>query len=217
MQDLCKHGGWQLGHRMDGTHAEYFRMPYADTGLYHVPPGADERALLVVSDTLPTGLEVGAMRGNVQPGNTVAIVGAGKFRSFHFHRRHQTPCTNLSPLKGPVGLAAGLAASLYSPSSITFLDLSASRLELAQKMLPGANTHVINTSDKDTIRSQASQHFDADIDGFDIVMEAVGIPATFDICQELVGKGGTIANIGVHAEKVELGIERLWERGTSKF
>lgn len=81
MQDLCKHGGWQLGHLMDGVHAEYFRVPYADTGLYHVPPGVDERGLLVVSDTLPTGLEVGAIRGNVQPGCTVAIVGAGTFSS----------------------------------------------------------------------------------------------------------------------------------------
>lgn len=79
MQDLCKHGGWQLGHRVDGCHAEYFRMPYADTGLYHVPLGVDERGLLVVSDTLPTGLEVGTIRGNVQPGCTVAIVGAGMY------------------------------------------------------------------------------------------------------------------------------------------
>lgn len=78
MQDLCKHGGWQLGHRVDGCHAEYFRMPYADTGLYHVPPNVDERGLLVVSDTLPTGLEVGAIKGNVHPGCTVAIVGAGE-------------------------------------------------------------------------------------------------------------------------------------------
>lgn len=83
MQDLCKHGGWQLGHRVDGTHAEYFRMPYADTGLYHVPPNVDERGLLVVSDTLPTGLEVGAIKGNVHPGCTVAIVGAGKKKASH--------------------------------------------------------------------------------------------------------------------------------------
>lgn len=83
MQDLCKHGGWQLGHLMDGVHAEYFRVPYADSGLYHVPPGVDERGLLVVSDTLPTGLEVGAMRGNVRPGCTVAIVGAGALFSPH--------------------------------------------------------------------------------------------------------------------------------------
>ena len=81
MQDLCKHGGWQLGHLMDGVHAEYFRVPFADTGLYHVPPGVDERGLLVVSDTLPTGLEVGAIRGNVHPGCTVAIVGAGESSS----------------------------------------------------------------------------------------------------------------------------------------
>jgi len=89
MQDLCKHGGWQLGHLVDGAHAEYFRMPYAYTSLYHVPPGVDERGLLVVSDTLPTGLEVGAIRGNVRPGCTVAIVGAGTFE--------QLPTTQREP------------------------------------------------------------------------------------------------------------------------
>ncbi|KAM0712060.1 hypothetical protein Q7P37_011154 [Cladosporium fusiforme] len=202
MQDLCRHGGWQLGHLVDGTHAEYFRMPYADTGLYHVPPNVDERGLLVVSDTLPTGLEVGAIRGNVTPGCTVAIVGAG-----------------------PVGLAAGLASSLYSPRSITFLDLSDTRLEFAKRILPGPNTHTINTSGDGSsdgkprtaaeVRSLASSIFDAEMDGFDVVMEAVGIPATFNVCQELVGKGGTIANIGVHATKVDLAIDRLWPRGTS--
>ncbi|KAL1590628.1 hypothetical protein WHR41_00854 [Cladosporium halotolerans] len=195
MQDLCKHGGWQLGHLMDGTHAEYFRMPYADTGLYHVPYGVDERGLLVVSDTLPTGLEVGAIRGNVHPGCTVAIVGAG-----------------------PVGLAAGLTSTLYSPRSITFFDLSHSRLELAKRMLPGASTHTINTSGvkgSDATRDLAKGLFDAEIDGFDVVMEAVGIPATFDVCQNLVGKGGTIANIGVHSTKVDLAIDRLWPRGTT--
>lgn len=130
---------------------------------------------------------------------------------------------------GPVGLAAGLASTLYSPRSITFLDLSSSRLELAKRMLPGPNTHTINTSNSTNptstskskskspteIRSLASEIFDAEIDGFDVVMEAVGIPATFDLCQELVGKGGTIANIGVHSCKVDLAIDRLWPRGTS--
>lgn len=121
-------------------------------------------------------------------------------------------------MPGPVGLAAGLASSLYSPRSITFLDLSDTRLEFAKRMLPGPNTHTINTRAIKTpseIRTAASSLFDADIDGFDVVMEAVGLPATFDVCQELVGKGGTIANIGVHAKKVELAIDRLWPRGTS--
>lgn len=123
--------------------------------------------------------------------------------------------------QGPVGLAAGLASTLYSPRSITFLDLSDSRLELAKRMIPGAHTHTINTKGANpaSIRGKASTSnlFDADIDGFDVVMEAVGIPATFDVCQELVGKGGTIANIGVHGHEVKLAIDRLWPRGTSEF
>jgi alcohol dehydrogenase len=125
---------------------------------------------------------------------------------------------------GPVGLAAGLASSLYSPRSITFFDLSDTRLSLAQRMLPGPNTHTINTSKIRTTgnpiiatRAVASAYFDAETDGFDVVMEAVGIPATFDMCQALVGKGGTIANIGVHSAPVELKIDRLWPRGTSKL
>lgn len=217
MQDLCKHGGWQLGHLMDGTHAEYFRMPYADTGLYHVPHGVDERGLLVVSDTLPTGLEVGAIRGNVHPGCTVAIVGAGRAIS---PETWTVQITNTNDPAGPVGLAAGLTSTLYSPRSITFFDLSDSRLELAKRMLPGASTHTINTSGvkgSDAIRDLAKGLFDAQIDGFDVVMEAVGIPATFDVCQNLVGKGGTIANIGVHSTKVDLAIDRLWPRGTSEL
>lgn len=219
MQDLCKHGGWQLGHLMDGVHAEYFRVPYADTGLYHVPPGVDERGLLVVSDTLPTGLEVGAMRGNVHPGCTVAIIGAG---ACSFLPADEPSERLICPNTGPVGLAAGLASTLYSPRSVTFLDLSDMRLELAKCMLPGSNTHTINTSstsigsDISAIRKAASTYFDAEVDGFDVVMEAVGIPATFDMCQALVGKGGTIANIGVHSAPVELKIDRLWPRGTSK-
>jgi threonine dehydrogenase-like Zn-dependent dehydrogenase len=128
----------------------------------------------------------------------------------------------ISPTPGPVGLAAGLASSLYSPRSIIFLDLSDTRLALAQRMLPGPNTHTINTSstgigsDISAIRAAASAYFDPETDGFDVVMEAVGIPATFDMCQALVGKGGTIANIGVHSAPVELKIDRLWPRGTSK-
>lgn len=87
-------------------------------------------------------------------------------------------------------------------------------------MIPGPNTHTINTSstgnDISAIRAAASAYFDAEVDGFDVVMEAVGIPATFDMCQALVGKGGTIANIGVHSALVELKIDRLWPRGTSE-
>lgn len=124
------------------------------------------------------------------------------------------------PTSGPVGLAAGLASTLYSPRSITFLDLSDTRLELARRMIPGPNTHTINTNstgkDISAVRTAASAYFDTEIDGFDVVMEAVGIPATFDMCQSLVGKGGTIANIGVHSAPVELKIDRLWPRGTSK-
>ncbi|CAN9141417.1 unnamed protein product [Alternaria alternata] len=169
--------------------AEYVRIKYADTSLYHVPNNVDERTLLLFSDILPTGLEVGVLRGKVQPGCTVAIVGAG-----------------------PVGLAAGLTAQLYAPRKLVFFDMDEYRLSVAKKM--GA-THVYNVKDiKGTVRDLVAEHID-EADGFDVVMEAVGIPATFNMCEELVAKGGHIANMGVHGKSVDLHIERLWARSTT--
>ncbi|CAN9376434.1 unnamed protein product [Alternaria sp. RS040] len=180
---------WILGHTVDGSQAEYVRIKYADTSLYHVPNNVDERTLLLFSDILPTGLEVGVLRGKVQPGCTVAIVGAG-----------------------PVGLAAGLTAQLYAPRKLVFFDMDDYRLSVAKKM--GA-THVYNVKDiKGTVRDLVAEHID-EADGFDVVMEAVGIPATFNMCEDLVAKGGHIANMGVHGKSVDLHIERLWARSTT--
>jgi alcohol dehydrogenase len=187
--DACKKGGWQLGHLVDGTQAEYIRMPFADSCLYPVPEGADERSLLVYSDILPTGLEVGVLRGTVKPGSTIAIVGAG-----------------------PVGLAAGICARLYSPNKIVYFDRDQFRLDTAKKI--GA-TEVYKVDDAKEAREVSKQHF-GDKDGFDVVIEAVGVPETFLMCQELVGIGGNIANVGVHGTKVDLHIEKLWSRSTSE-
>ena len=52
--------------------------------------------------------------------------------------------------------------------------------------------------------------------GFDSVIEAVGIPATFEVAQELVAVGGSIANVGVHGQKADLHLESLWDRNISK-
>lgn len=185
MNDQCKNGGWQLGHLLDGTQAEYIRMPYADSCLYHVPKGVDERSLLVYSDILPTGLEVGSLRGNVVPGSTIAIVGAG-----------------------PVGLASIICSQLHSPLKIVVFDKDEERLKVAKKA--GA-THTIKCDNAAQVRDLAKEHF-GEVDGFDVVMEAVGVPATFEMCQELVGIGGRIANIGVHGTSVKLAIEKLWPR-----
>ena len=189
LYDACKKGGWQLGHTLDGTQAEYIRMPFADSCLYPVPEGADERTLLVYSDILPTGLEVGVIRGTIKPGSTVAIVGAG-----------------------PVGLSAGICAQLYAPKKLVFFDKDEFRLEVAKKL--GA-TATYNISDPKAAREQSKEHH-GEIDGFDVVIEAVGYPQTFEMCQELVGIGGNIANVGVHGTGVNLQIDRLWPRSTSK-
>jgi alcohol dehydrogenase len=186
MYSHCRNGGWILGYTIDGTQAEYVRIPHADGSLYNFPADADEEAMVMLSDILPTGFECGVLNGQVKPGDTVAIVGAG-----------------------PVGLAVLLTAQFYSPAAIFMIDLDDKRLAVAKKF--GA-TSLVNSSD-----GRAAQHVMDMTEGagVDVAIEAVGIPATFDICQAIVAAGGHIANVGVHGKPVELHLEKLWDRNIS--
>ena len=181
MYSHCTTGGWILGNTIDGTQAEYVRAPHADTSLYSIPPGADEEALVMLSDILPTGFECGVLNGKVEPGSTVAIVGAG-----------------------PIGLAALLTAQFYSPAKIIMIDLDENRLEVARRF--GA-TETVNSKDGKAVEKVKALTAGR---GVDTAIEAVGIPLTFLLCQDLVAPGGIIANIGVHGTKVDLHLERLW-------
>ncbi len=183
MYSHCTTGGWILGNSIDGCQAEYVRTPHADMSLYHIPEGANEEALVMLSDILPTGFECGTLNGKVQPGSTVAIVGSG-----------------------PIGLAALLTAQFYSPARIIMIDLDDNRLETATKF--GA-TDILNSSDGKAVAAVMKLTGDA---GCDTVIEAVGIPATFELCQKLVAAGGIIANIGVHGKPASLHLESLWDR-----
>lgn len=182
----CTTGGWILGNTIDGTQAEFVRTPHADTSLYPIPDGADEEALTMLSDILPTGFECGVLNGKVQPGSTLAIVGAG-----------------------PVGLAALLTAQFYSPGEIIMIDLDDNRLEIARRF--GA-TQTINSSDGKAVDALMKLTGDR---GVDTAIEAVGVPATFELCEQIVAAGGVIANIGVHGAPVALHLERLWDRNIS--
>jgi alcohol dehydrogenase len=183
MYSHCRHGGWILGYTIDGTQAEYVRIPHADGSLYHFPADADEEAMVMLSDILPTGFECGVLNGEVKPGDSVAIVGAG-----------------------PVGLAVLLTAQFYSPAAIFMIDLDDKRLAVAKEF--GATT-LINSSDGRAAQRVLDLTEGA---GVDVVIEAVGIPATFSICQAIVAAGGRIANVGVHGKPVELHLEKLWDR-----
>lgn len=182
MYSHCENGGgWILGNLIDGTQAEYVRIPFADNSLYPIPPGVDEEALVMLSDILPTGFECGVLNGRVKPGDSVAIVGGG-----------------------PIGLAALLTAQFYSPAEIIMIDIDDNRLEVAKRF--GA-THAVNNKDGEATREVMALTGGR---GVDVAMEAVGIPQSFDVCQQIVAAGGHIANIGVHGKPVQLNLERLW-------
>ena len=183
MYSHCTTGGWILGNKIDGTQAEYVRIPHADTSLYLIPAGADEEALVMLSDILPTGFECGVLNGKVAPGSIVAIVGSG-----------------------PIGLAALLTAQFYSPAKIIMIDLDDHRLEVAKRF--GA-TDTINSKNGKAVESLMTI---TDQRGVDTAIEAVGIPATFELCEKIIAAGGTIANVGVHGTKVDLFLENLWDR-----
>jgi alcohol dehydrogenase len=183
MYSHCTTGGWILGNTIDGTQAEFVRIPHADTSLYPIPDGADEEALVMLSDILPTGFECGVLNGKVQPGNLVAIVGSG-----------------------PIGLAALLTAQFFSPAEIIMIDLDYNRLEVAKRF--GA-TSTVNSADGKAVEAVMQLTGGR---GVDTAIEAVGVPATFELCEKIIAPGGVIANVGVHGVKVDLHLENLWDR-----
>lgn len=183
MYSHCVNGGWILGNRIDGTQAELARIPHADTSLYHIPNEGDEEALVMLSDILPTGFECGVLNGKVAPGCAVAIVGSG-----------------------PIGLAALLTARFYSPAQIIVIDPDVNRLEVALRF--GA-TDVIDAN-KENVVPRVMELTGGR--GVDTAIEAVGVPASFVTCEDIVAAGGVIANIGVHGTKADLHLERLWDR-----
>ncbi len=177
----CKDGGWILGYMIDGLQAEYARIPHADNSLYRIPASIDDEIAVLLSDILPTGHEIGVQYGDVKPGDEIAIVGAG-----------------------PVGMSALLTAQFYSPSKIIMIDLDDNRLALAKEL--GA-THTINPG-KENVEERVKEIVGEE--GLDTAIEAVGVPATWNICQRIVKPGGHLANAGVHGKSVEFEIQKLW-------
>src|SRR4051794_2035155 len=176
-------GGWILGHKIDGTQAEYVRVPFADTSTYPVPDGATDEEILMLADILPTGYEVGVLNGAVRPGDVGAVVGSG-----------------------PIGRSAIMGARLFSPSHVIAVDLADSRLEAAKQF--GADV-TVNNSREDPL---GVVHSLTDGLGADVTIEAVGVPAAFELAVRLVRPGGHLANIGVHGEPAPLHLEEQWIR-----
>jgi alcohol dehydrogenase len=176
-------GGWVLGHKVDGTQAEYVRVLYADTSTFRIPDGVSDEEALMLADILPTGYEVGVLAGGVRPGDVVAVVGCG-----------------------PVGLSAITGARLYSPSQIVAVDLSDARLEAAKQF--GADITVNNSrEDPLSVIKDLTGRL-----GADVAIEAVGVPASFELAVKMARPGGRIANIGLHGEAATLHLEEQWIR-----
>jgi alcohol dehydrogenase len=176
-------GGWIFGHLINGLQAEYARVPFADTSVYKVPAELTDEQVLFLADILPTSFEVGVLGGGVQPGDTVAIVGAG-----------------------PIGLAAVMTAKLFTPGRIVVIDPAHPRLEKALEF--GADVAIDNSTEDAVERVQGL----TDGLGADVAIEAVGIPETFELSADLIRPGGRVANVGVHGHPATLHLERLWIR-----
>ncbi|MFC7842685.1 zinc-dependent alcohol dehydrogenase family protein [Streptomyces sp. NPDC057382] len=173
-------GGWILGHLIDGTQAEYVRVPHADLSVHPLPGALESKDAVLFADIFPTAYEVGVLNGAVRPGDTVAVVGAG-----------------------PIGLAAIITARLYSPERIIAVDLADARLEAARRF--GADAVA-------PVRDEPEQLV-ADLTGgigADVVIEAVGVPESFEMCTRMVRPGGRVANVGVHGKPAALHLEDLW-------
>jgi alcohol dehydrogenase len=174
-------GGWILGHLIDGTQAEYVRVPFADTSTYAIPAGVTDEQVLMLADILPTGYEVGVLNGAVRPGDVVAVVGAG-----------------------PIGLSAMMGARLFSPAHVVAIDLADARLEAAKQF--GADV-TVNNGREDALALVRDLTGGL---GADVAIEAVGVPATFELATALIRPGGHVANVGVHGVPATLHLEELW-------
>ena len=178
--------GWIFGHLIDGTQAEFVRVPYADNSLYPLPESVPDDAAVMLSDILPTGFEIGVQYGQVSPGDVVAVIGAG-----------------------PVGLAAIATAGLYGAGAVVAVDLDEHRLEQARTF--GAS-HTVR-SGRPEWRGDVLAVTDGA--GVDVAIEAVGVPETFTMATEIVRPGGRVANVGVHGKPVQLHVENLWIQNIS--
>ena len=176
-------GGWIFGHLIDGLQAELARVPFADTSVYKVPDALSDEQVLFLADILPTAYEVGVLNGRVEPGDTIAIVGAG-----------------------PIGLATIMTAKLHTPGRIIAIDLADARLEKAIEF--GADV-TINNGREDAVAKVMELTEGL---GADVAIEAVGMPETFELCTELIRPGGRVANVGVHGHSATLHLEKLWIR-----
>jgi alcohol dehydrogenase len=165
---------------IDGTQAEYVRVPHADLSTYALRGAVDSKDAVLLADIFPTAYEVGVLNGRVRPADTVVVVGAG-----------------------PIGLAAIATARFYTPERIIAVDLAPARLDAAKRL--GADAVASAGDEAEQLVADLTEGL-----GADVVIEAVGVPASFEACTRMVRPGGHVANVGVHGKPATLHLEDLW-------
>lgn len=132
-----------------GGQAQYARVPHADVGCLKIESDIPDEKVLFLTDIFPTGY-MGAENGNIKPGDTVAIWGAG-----------------------PVGLFAAASAYMLGAERVVSIDRFPERLRLAREYC-GATT--IDYSDDDVSIVEALRDLTGGI-GPDVCIDAVGMEA----------------------------------------
>jgi alcohol dehydrogenase len=178
-------GGWILGHLINGTQAEFVRVPFADMSLHALPRAVAGEDAVLLSDIFPTSYEVGVLNGRVRPGDTVVVIGTG-----------------------PIGLAAVATAQLFSPGRLIAVDLAPARLKAAKHL--GADAVADAAEEPERLVADLTDGL-----GADVAIEAVGVPGTFELCTRVVRPGGHVANVGVHGKPATLHLEDLWAKNVT--
>jgi threonine dehydrogenase-like Zn-dependent dehydrogenase len=176
-----------------GGQAEYVRVPMADVGALKVPDSLSDEQALFLTDIFPTGY-MAAENCNIQPGDTVAIWGAG-----------------------PVGLFAAKSAWLLGAGRVIVIDSVDGRLRKAER---DCQAETIDRREKDVLDAldemTAGRGPDACVDAvgmeahgatvvdhvLDRGMQLVGMqtdrPAVLRECMLACRKGGTLSIPGVY-------------------
>ena len=170
-------GGWRFGNTLDGTQAEYVRVPDAQANLAPVPDGLSDEQVLMCPDIMSTGF-AGAEAANIRIGDTVVVFA-----------------------QGPIGLCATAGAKLRGASTIIAVDGIDDRLQISRNM--GADI-TLNFRQVDVVGEIMKITGGR---GVDASIEALGTQATFEAALRVLKPGGTLSSLGVYSSDLKIPLD----------